>query len=190
MVFAGGERERARQEVTSKKSKLKKKKKKKKLDHESLLSVENNCCASPRKVIEVKDKSVNTRATMDTRSAGHIMLAEMFPRVKLDRTSTIEKFVAAIGEHIKDMERQPYHSSPLKECTGACISGGASVVKPLISMRKVVRAGNVVVLDENNPHIRNNRYGTVVILDVNNGVYTGDVGVYRWNWSGFQLART
>ena len=36
------------QEVTSKKSKLKTKK----FAHESLLSVENNSCASPRKVIQ------------------------------------------------------------------------------------------------------------------------------------------
>ena len=38
------------------------------------------------KVIEVKDNWVNIRATMDTGVAGHVMLAEMFPKVKLDRT--------------------------------------------------------------------------------------------------------
>ena len=70
------------QVVTSKKSKLKLKK----LDHVSLLSVE----ASPRKVIEVKDNWVNIRATMDTGAAGHVVPADMFPRVKLDRTSTTE----------------------------------------------------------------------------------------------------
>ena len=42
------------------------------------------------------------RATMDTGSAGHVMLTEMFPRVKLDRTSTTKKIVAANGEVIKD----------------------------------------------------------------------------------------
>ena len=31
------------------------------------------------------------------------------------------------------------------------------------------------MLDEKNPHIRNNRDGTVVKLDVNNGVYTIDI---------------
>ena len=44
-----------------------------KLAHKSLLSVENNTCASPRKVIEVKDNWVNIRATMDTGAAGHVM---------------------------------------------------------------------------------------------------------------------
>ena len=50
-------------------------------------------------------------------------------------------------------------------------------MKPLISMRKVVEAGSVVVLDEKNPHIRNNRDGTVIKLDGNNGVRTMDAWV-------------
>ena len=53
----------------------------------------------------------------------------------------------------------------------------ANVVKPLISMQKVVRAGNVVVLDEKNPHIRNTRDGTVIKLDVHSGVYTMDMWI-------------
>ena len=50
-------------------------------------------------------------------------------------------------------------------------------MKPLISVRKVVQAGNVVVLDEKNPHMRNYRDGTVIKLDVNSGVYTMDMWV-------------
>ena len=53
----------------------------------------------------------------------------------------------------------------------------ANAVKPLISMRKVVQAGNVKVLDEKNPRIRNNRDGIVIKLDVNSGVYTMDMWV-------------
>ena len=87
------------QEVTSKKSKLKTKK----CAHESSLSVENNSWASPRKVVEVGNNWVVTRATMDTGAAGHVTLAEMFPRVKLDRTSTTKKLVAANGETITDL---------------------------------------------------------------------------------------
>ena len=52
------------QEVTRKKPKLKKK-----LDHESLLSVENNSGVLPRKVIKVKDNWVNISATLDTGAA-------------------------------------------------------------------------------------------------------------------------
>ena len=48
----------------------------------------------------------------------------------------------------------------------------AIVVKPIISMRNVVQAGHVLVLDEKNPHIRNNRDGTVIKLDVNNRLKT------------------
>ena len=44
-------------------------------------------------------------------------------------------------------------------------------------MQKVVRAGNVVVLDEKNPHIRNIRDDTVIKLDVNSGVHTMDMWI-------------
>ena len=39
------------------------------------------------------------------------------------------------------------------------------------------RAGNIVVLDEKNPHIRNTTDGTVIKLDVNNGVYAMDMWI-------------
>ena len=48
----------------------------------------------------------------------------------------------------------------------------ASDVKLLISMQKVVRARNIVVLAEKNPYNRNIRHGTVIKLD---GVYTMDM---------------
>ena len=41
-----------------------------------------------------------------------------------------------------------------------------------------MQAGNVVVLDGKNLHIRHNRDGTVIKLDVNSGVYTMDMWVY------------
>ena len=69
---------------------------------------------------------------------------------------------------------------PFKSVEGVrrCVKiRSVNVMKPLISTRNVVQASNVVVLDENNPHIRNNRDGTVIKLDVNNGVYTMDMWV-------------
>ena len=164
------------------------------MDHESLLSVENNACVPPRKVLEVKDIWVNIRATLDTGAAGHVKPAEMFPRVKLDRTSTTKIFSAADGERIQDLgERRPYHS--WKDRTGTLKFRSANVVKPLISMRKVVQAGNVVVLAEKNPHIRNKRDGTAIKLDVNNSVYTMDMWVCLdetgpvFSWQGQSEAR-
>ena len=69
-------------------------------------------------------------------------------------------------------------------------------MEPLISMRKAVEAGTVVVLDEKNPHIRNNRDGTVIKLDVNSGVvHHGHVGVCLdetgpvIRWQGQRVAR-
>ena len=111
------------QEVTSKKTKLKTKK----FAHESLLNVENHSCASPRKVIEVKDHRVNIRATMDTGAAGHVVPADMFPGRKLDRTTATKKFVAANGEKSKTWVRRPYHSSLLKECADAENSGAPTL---------------------------------------------------------------
>ena len=114
------------QEVTSKKSKLNKKK----LDHGSLLSVENNSGVPSRKVIEVKDNWVNTRATLDTGAVGHDMPAEMFPRVKLDRTSLTKKFGAANGERTKDLGEK---TIPFKSVEGVhrfTQFRSASVVKP------------------------------------------------------------
>ena len=78
----------------------------------------------------------------------------MFPRVKPERKTTPKKFVAAYGEQIKDLEM----TIPLKTNEGIqrCITFRvATVVNHLIPMQKVVRAGNTVVLDEKNPHIRN-----------------------------------
>ena len=70
--------------------------------------------------------------------------------------------------------------NPIQDKRGnqRCITfRSANVVKPLISMQMVVRAGNIVVLDEKNPHIRNFRDGTVIKLDVNSGVYTMDMWI-------------
>ena len=99
---------------------------------------------------------------MDSGAAGHVMPETMFPRVKLVRKRTPKKFVAASGEQIKDLGDKtiPFNTN---EGIQRCITfRSANVVKPLISMRKVVRAGNTVVLDEKNPHIRNIRDGTVI----------------------------
>ena len=106
------------QEVTSKKSKMKTEK----FAHESLRSVENNSCAW--KVMEVKDNCLNIKATMDIGAAGHVMPAERFPRVKLDRTTTTKKFVAANGEEIEDLGEK---TIPFKSVEGVhrCIKSEA-----------------------------------------------------------------
>ena len=62
-------------------------------------------------------------------------------------------------------------------------------------LRKVVQTVNAVVMDEKSPHIRNNRDGTVIKLDVNNGVCNMDmwvcldeIGPVR-SWQGQCVAR-
>ena len=150
----------------------------KKANQASLLSVES----SHNLILEVKDKWVKVRVTMDSGAAGHVMPETMFPRVKLECKTSPKKFVASNGQNI------PFKTN---EGIQRCMTfRSASVVKLLISMRKVVRAGNIVVLDEKNPHIRNIRDGTVVKLDVNKGVYTMDMLIYLdetgpvFSWQG------
>ena len=114
---------------------------------------------------------------MDMGAVGHVIPAEMFPRLKLDCTSAGKKFVAGNGEKIEDLGEK---TIPFKTAEGVhrCIKfRSASVVNPLISMRRVVQAGNVAVLDEKIPHTRNIRDGTVVKLDMNNEEYTMDMWV-------------
>ena len=161
------------QEVISRRSRQRAKR----TNQASLLSVESSYDLSPKKIVEEKDKWVKVRATMDSGAAGHVMPEAMFPHVKIERKTPSKKFVAANGEQIKDLgaKRIPFKTN---EGVQRCITfRSANVVKPLISMQKVVQAGNTVVLDEKNPHIRNTRDGTVIKLDVNNGVYTMDMWI-------------
>ena len=161
------------QEAISRRSKQRMKK----VNQASLSSVESSHSLSPKKIVEVKDKWVKVRVTMDSGATGHVMPETMFPRVKIERKTTPKKFVTANGEQIKDLGEK---TIPFKTNEGVqrCITfRSASVVNPLISMQKVVQAGNTVVLDEKNPHIRNTRDGTVIKLDVNNGVYTMDMWI-------------
>ena len=74
--------------------------------------------------------------------------------------------MAANGEQIRDFGEK---NIPFKTSEGIerCITfRSAGVVKLFISVQKVVRAGDIVVLDEKNPHIRNIRDGTMIKLDV------------------------
>ena len=70
------------------------------------------------------------------------MIEGMFPPVKLERKTAPSKFVAADGEQIRDMGEKTIPFTTHEEIHSA------SIVKPLISMQKVVRAGNVAVLDQ------------------------------------------
>ena len=87
------------QEVISRRSKQRVKR----ANQASLLSVESSQSLSLKKIVEVRDKWVKVRFTMDSGAAGHVMPETMFPRVKLERKTSPKKFVAANGEQIKDL---------------------------------------------------------------------------------------
>ena len=152
--------------------------------------------SSPKKIVEVTDRWVKVRVTMDSGAAGHVMPVATFPRVKLKRKTSPKKFVAANGEQIRDLGEK---NMPFKTNEGIqrCMTfRSASVVKPIISMQNVVRGGNIVVLDKKNPPIRNIRDGTMIKLDVNNGVHTMDMWICLdetspvFSWQGQSSGQT
>ena len=55
------------------------------------MSVESSHNSNPKKTVEVKDKSVKVRVTMDSGAAGHVMPETMFPHVKLERKNVTEE---------------------------------------------------------------------------------------------------
>ena len=88
-----------------------------------------------------------------------------------------KRFVAANGEQIRESGKK---TNPLKtnEGTQRCITfRSASVSSLSLPMQRVVRAGNIVVLDEKISHIRNTDDGTMIKQDVNNGVWTMDMWI-------------
>ena len=57
----------------------------------------NKTSSSTRKIIEVGDKWVKFRVTLDPGAEEHVMLEVMFPRVKLERETAPKRFVRVDG---------------------------------------------------------------------------------------------
>ena len=85
------------QEVINKKSKLELKK----LAHESLLSFEINSCQG--KSLKSKTVGQTSEPQWTQELQGMSCRQKMFPPVKLGRTSTTKRLIAANGEGIKDL---------------------------------------------------------------------------------------
>ena len=121
----------------------------KKANQARLLSVENSHKSDPKEV----DRWVKVKVTMDSGAAAHVMPVTMFPRIKLERKTAQMKFVAANGEQIKDLGETKIPFKTDEGIQRRTTFRSASVVKPHRPIQNVVQAGNVVVLDEKNPHI-------------------------------------
>ena len=104
--------------------------------------MENRQCSSSKKIIEVKDRWVEARVTVDSGAAGHVMLEGMFPRVKLERKTASKKFVAPNGEQTRDFGEKTIPCKTHEGIQRYMTPRSASVVKLFfISMQKIVRAG-------------------------------------------------
>ena len=73
--------------------------------------VDNSQNPSSKKIIEVKDRWVKVRVTMDSGAAGHVMLERMFARANLERKTAPNKFVAESGKLLRDTGEK---TSPFK----------------------------------------------------------------------------
>ena len=140
----------------------------KKANPASLLRVENNHNSNPKKIVEETDKWVKVRVAMDSGAAGHVMPEAMFPMLSL----SAKRHQRSLWPQMESKANTWVRKIPFKtsERIQMCITfRSANNVKHLISMQKVVRAGNTVVLDE--------RDGTVIKLDVSNAVCTMDMWI-------------
>ena len=62
----------------------------KKSNQASLLRVEHSHNSNPMKIIEVKDRWLKVRVTMDAGAAGHVVLEAMF-HVKFERKNIVKE---------------------------------------------------------------------------------------------------
>ena len=90
---------------------------------------------------------------VDSGVAGDVVLEGIFPSVKLERKTTPKKLAAANGEQNRDLGEMAVPSTTNQGIHRCGTLRRGNVVKPLISMQKVVRAGNIAVLDARNPHV-------------------------------------
>ena len=127
--------------------------------------------SSFKKIIEVKDRWVEIRVTADFAAAVHVMPGAMFPRVKLERKTSPKKFVAANGEQIRDLGEKniPFKKNEeMQRCMLSNLSFKCkkwSEPETLLCWMKRLRTFETF------------ETGTMIKLDVNNGVYTMDMWI-------------
>ena len=85
--------------------------------------------------------------------------------------------------------RRLFHSRETGEVKDAQLSEVRVLSILTFQCQKVVRAGNIVVVDEKNPHIRNTRDGTMIKLDANNGAYTLTCGLASMKQVQFSVGK-
>ena len=89
----------------------------KKANQAPLLSVDSSHNLSPKKIVEVKDKWLKVRGTMDSGAAGHV--DTMFPRVKLEQKRHRRSLWPQMESKSKTLVRRTSHSRPTRESRGA-----------------------------------------------------------------------
>ena len=127
--------------------------------------------------IEVKGDWIRIEATVDSGAAESVCPRNMFPKIIAKQDRAGKQYVAANGSKIADEGEKlvPAHTSAGKSITVKFRA--ASVVKPLMSVRRINQAGNVVVLDDKDPYIKCRKTGDITKLRCQNGVFVMDLWV-------------
>ena len=128
-------------------------------------------------VLEARGAWVKVPATLDSGAAEHVCPRNMLPEIAVQPGGKKRHYVAANGTRIQDEGEKVVPFTTGEGQARKVRFRAAEVMKPLISMVKVVAAGNDVVLDRTNPHIRHRKSGAVTKLGCQNGVYTLDMWV-------------
>ena len=83
---------------------------------------------------------VKVRVTMVSGVAAHVMPEGIFSRVKIERKTSPQRFVAANGQQSTDVGEKTIPSSTNERLKRCMTFRSAGVAKPFISMQKVARA--------------------------------------------------
>ena len=126
-------------------------------------------------LVERQGPWIKVPATLDSGAAENVCPRNMLPKILAQRNVGAKQFVAANGAKIKD-EGVKVVKFRTKEGVDRRIQFVvADVVKPLVSMSKVITAGNRVILKDQQPHLVCNKTGRRTDIYMRSGLYVLDM---------------
>ena len=130
-----------------------------------------------RTPIDVRGKWTRVSATLDSGAADHVCPRKMFPSLKAKDTSSNRHFVTANGARVKDEGEKNIQFTAAGGAHRNIKFRMANVVKPLISIGKIVSNGCSVHLSGSDPHILCSRSGHKIPVSKSGGVFQLDMWI-------------
>ena len=113
----------------------------------------NQLLGGPTGPIEQKNDWTRITATLDSGAAEHVIPLGMFPTLPLQNTDSGRHYVTASGNRIKDRGEKKVQFTTTTGKRRTIKFRSSAVVKPLISVGRLVAAGCQVNLNNSNPHV-------------------------------------